>query len=86
MLHKLVTAPLKLVKTVGEKVQEEVDKELYDLPTIQKKLAQVQMSYELGEISKETYEQQEEALLERYEAAKQEELEQWDALTKQKDE
>lgn len=44
------------------------------------------MSYELGEISKETYEQQEEALLERYEAAKQEELEQWDALTKQKDE
>lgn len=41
MLHKLVTAPLKLVKTVGEKVQEEVDKELYDLPTIQKKLAQV---------------------------------------------
>ncbi|WP_164214960.1 gas vesicle protein GvpG [Virgibacillus sp. YIM 98842] len=86
MLHKLVTAPLKLVKTVGEKVQEEVDKERYDLPTIQKKLAQLQMSFELGEISQEEYEQKEEALLERYEAAKREELEQWEELTKQRNE
>jgi hypothetical protein len=86
MLDKLVTAPLKLVKTVGEKVQEEVDKEQYDLPTIQKKLAQVQMSYELGEISQDEYAQQEEELLERYETAKQQELDQWEELTKQRNE
>lgn len=86
MLHKLVTSPLKLVKTVGEKVQEEVDRELYDLPTIQKKLAQVQMSYELGDMSKEAYEQKEAELLARYETAKKQELEQWEVLTKQRDE
>ncbi|MFA1818891.1 gas vesicle protein GvpG [Virgibacillus oceani] len=86
MLHKLVTGPLKLVKTVGEKVQEEVDREMYDLPTIQKKLVQLQMSYELGEIPQEDYEQQEEELLARYEIAKRQELEQWEELVKQRKE
>ncbi|MUV37888.1 hypothetical protein JNUCC1_01694 [Lentibacillus sp. JNUCC-1] len=86
MLFKLFTAPMHLVKKVGEKVQEEADQELYDLNTIQRKLVELQTMYELGEVSEQAYEQQEAELMDRYEIAKQKELEQWEELTKQKDE
>lgn len=82
MIHKLVTAPFDLVIKVGEKIKEEADKELYDLPTIQKKLIQLQMMYELGEIPEEAYTEKEEELLLRYEIAKRREMEQWEELTK----
>jgi len=41
-IDALVTAPINLVVKIGEKVQEEADKQLYDLPTIQQKLIQLQ--------------------------------------------
>ncbi|MGM7701466.1 gas vesicle protein GvpG [Pseudalkalibacillus sp. Hm43] len=82
MLHKLVTAPMNAVVKVGEKVKEEVDKELYDLNTIQQKLIQLQMMYELEEIPEEVFKEKEEILLQRYEIAKLRELEQWEELTK----
>ncbi|SEB07366.1 Gas vesicle protein G [Thalassobacillus cyri] len=82
MIHKLFTSPLNLVVKVGEKVKEEVDKELYDLDTIQKKLVHLQMMYELDEISEEAYKVQEDDLLIRYEEAKRREMEQWNELTK----
>lgn len=82
MIHKLFTAPLQLVVKVGEKVQEEVHKELYDLQNIQQKLIQLQMMYELGEIAEDAYKQMEEELLLRYEIAKKLEMEQWEAMTK----
>ncbi|MCF6410787.1 gas vesicle protein GvpG [Pseudalkalibacillus salsuginis] len=85
MLHKIVTAPMNLVIKVGEKVKEEVDKELYDLPTIQQKLIQLQMMYELEEIPEDVYKMKEEELLNRYEIAKQKEIEQWEELTKKKE-
>lgn len=83
MLHKLVTAPMNLVIKIAEKVKEEADKELYDLPNIQQKLIQLQMMYELEEIPEELYKEKEEELLVRYEIAKQKEMEQWEKLTKQ---
>ena len=82
MIHKLFTSPINLIKKVGEHVKEEVDKEMYDLEHIQKKLIQLQMMYELEEISEELYEQQEEELLIRYEVAKKIEMEQWERMTK----
>ncbi|ARI79136.1 gas vesicle protein GvpG [Halobacillus mangrovi] len=82
MIHKLFTSPINLIVKVGEHVKEEVDKEMYDLEHIQKKLIQLQMMYELEEISEETYQSQEEVLLERYEVAKRMEMEQWEELTK----
>ncbi len=85
MIHKLFTAPFSLVIKVGQKVKEEADKELYDLSHIQQKLIQLQMMYELEEIPEEVYKKQEEELLIRYEIAKQRELEQWEELTKEKD-
>jgi hypothetical protein len=84
MLHKLVSAPINLVIKIGEKVKEEADKELYDLPTIQQKLIQLQMMYELGEIPEEAYKAKEEELLIRYEAAKRMEMEQWEQMIKKK--
>ncbi|SFF67080.1 Gas vesicle protein G [Halobacillus alkaliphilus] len=84
MIHKLFTSPIDLIVKVGEHVKEEVDKELYDLEHIQKKLVNLQMMYELDEISEEVYESQEEELLERYEIAKKMELEQWEEMTKRK--
>lgn len=85
MIHKLFTAPFSLVIKVGEKVKEEADKELYDLSRIQQKLVQLQMMYELEEISDDTYKKQEEDLLIRYEIAKQREMDEWEALTKEKE-
>ncbi|MCJ7989840.1 gas vesicle protein GvpG [Priestia megaterium] len=82
MLHKLVTAPINLVVKIGEKVQEEADKQLYDLPTIQQKLIQLQMMFELGEIPEEAFQEKEDELLMRYEIAKRREIEQWEELTK----
>ncbi|WP_100408005.1 gas vesicle protein GvpG [Bacillus solitudinis] len=84
MIHKLISAPINLVIKIGEKVKEEADKELYDLPTIQQKLIQLQMMYELGEIPEEAYKNKEEELLMRYEVAKRLEMEQWEQMTKKK--
>ncbi|MCI2255407.1 gas vesicle protein GvpG [Domibacillus sp. PGB-M46] len=84
MLHKLISAPINLVIKIGEKVKEEADKELYDLPTIQQKLIQLQMMYELGEIPEEAYKAKEEELIIRYEIAKRTEMEQWEHMTKKK--
>ncbi|GAA0377650.1 gas vesicle protein GvpG [Bacillus horti] len=87
MIFKLFSAPLQLVVKVGEKIQEEVDKELYDLSHIQQKLIQLQMMYELGEISEKAYKSMEEDLLIRYEIAKKLEMEQWEKrINKQKGE
>ncbi|ERN51593.1 gas vesicle protein GvpG [Alkalihalophilus marmarensis] len=85
MIHKLVTAPINLVIKIGEKVKEETDKELYDLPTIQQKLIQLQMMYELGEIPEEAYKAKEEELLTRYEVAKQLEIEQWEQMAQRRE-
>ncbi|MFD2627986.1 gas vesicle protein GvpG [Oceanobacillus kapialis] len=82
----LISGSIKTIIGIARKVQEEVDKELYDLPTIQQKLIQLQMMYELEEIPEEAYKAQEAELLARYEIAKMKEMEQWEALTTQKDE
>ena len=84
MIHKLVSAPINLVIKIGEKVKEEADKELYDLPTIQQKLIQLQMMYELEEIPEEVYKEKEEDLILRYEMAKRMEMQQWEEMTKKK--
>ena len=84
MLHKIVTSPINLVIKIAEKVKEEADKELYDLPTIQQKLIQLQMMYELGEMNEEAYKYKEEDLIIRYEIAKRRELEEWEQMTRKK--
>ena len=65
-------------------MKEEADKELYDLPTIQQKLIQLQMMFELGDIPEDVYKAKEEELIIRYETAKRLEMEQWEQLTERK--
>ncbi|WP_249870429.1 gas vesicle protein GvpG [Oceanobacillus saliphilus] len=84
MIQKIFTSPINLIVKIGEKVQEEVEKEFYDLEHIQKKLIHLQMMYELEEIDEESYKQSEAELLLRYELAKKREMEKIDELTKSK--
>ncbi|SER40503.1 gas vesicle protein GvpG [Salipaludibacillus aurantiacus] len=76
MIHKLFTWPLDTVRFVGEKVKEEVDKELYDVDHIQQKLVHLEMMFEMDEISEEAYENQYDELMARYRTAKEIEQEQ----------
>ncbi|PNZ44804.1 gas vesicle protein GvpG [Staphylococcus simulans] len=76
----IVYGSLKLLKKIAEQVKDEADKELYDLPTIEKKLIQLQMQEELGEIPEDEYKEKEEQLLARYETAKQKEIDEAEAM------
>lgn len=74
MFFKLFTLPIKAVMKVGEIVQEEVDKELYDLNSITDRLIELETLYDLGEIEEAAYLEREEELLRLYEKAKEREL------------
>lgn len=82
MIHKLLTGPIGALVKLGGKIQEEVDKEMYDLDTIQQKLVQLEMMAEMDEITEEEYAKQEEILLERYEVAKLREQRMFDDMKK----
>ncbi|MGM0836253.1 MAG: gas vesicle protein GvpG [Bacillota bacterium] len=82
MIHKLLTGPIGALVKLGEKIQEEVDKEMYDLDTIQQKLVQLEMMAEMDEITEEEHAAQEEVLLERYEIAKLREQRMFDDMKK----
>ena len=73
MIHKLFTIPIRTLIQIGEKIQEEVDKELYHIPTLQQQLIQLHMMYEMQEIDEELYQAKEEELLKRYKIAKERE-------------
>lgn len=73
MIHKLISFPIKSLIKLGEKIQEEVDQELYDLPYIQQQLVELHMMYEMEEIDEESYIEREQELLNRYKIAKERE-------------
>ncbi|MGG3564291.1 gas vesicle protein GvpG [Neobacillus rhizosphaerae] len=73
MIHKLFTLPIRSLIKLGEKIQEEVDQELYDLPFLQQQLVELHMMFELEEIDEESYLVQEQELLRRYKVAKERE-------------
>jgi hypothetical protein len=60
-----VTGPIKGVIWIAEKVTEQAEKELYDEDAVRGKLMELELRYDLGEISEEEYLAAEEALLER---------------------
>ncbi|WP_308634029.1 gas vesicle protein GvpG [Paenibacillus silvisoli] len=77
MIHKLFTFPFQAVIKLGEKIAEEVDRELFDLGLIQKQLLQLELQFEFEEITIEEYEGKEAELLRRYEIAKAREQAAW---------
>lgn len=68
-LTKLLTlpvmGPIKGVTWIAEKVAEQAEKELYDEGKVRGQLMELELRYDLGEISEEEYLAAEETLLER---------------------
>ena len=60
-----VMGPIKGVVWIAEKVNEQVEKELYDEDAVRGKLMELELRLDLGEISEEEYLEAEEVLLER---------------------
>ncbi len=60
-----VMGPIKGVVWIAEKVAEQADRELYDEEAVRGQLMELELRYDLGEISEEEYLEAEEALLER---------------------
>jgi len=75
MIFKALAFPLKSIILLSEKIKEEADRVLFDSKSIEQQLIRLQMMYELGEVSHDIYEQQEEELLLRYQVAKAKERE-----------
>jgi Gas vesicle protein G len=77
MFHKLVTWPIRSIIKLGEKIQEEVDEELYNIPHLQQQLVELHMMFEMEELDEESYLEQEQLLLNRYKVAKEREKNQF---------
>jgi hypothetical protein len=73
MIFKLFSLPIRSLIKLGEKIQEEVDQELYDLTLIQQQLIELHMMYDMEEIDEDAYIEREEELLSRYKIAKERE-------------
>jgi len=73
MIFKLFSLPIRTLIKIGEKIQEEADQELYNIPYIQQQLVELHTMYEMEEIDEETYIEREEELLNRYKIAKERE-------------
>jgi len=65
-----ILGPIRGVNWIAEKVLEQAEKELYDEETIRGQLTELELRYDLGEISEEEYLAAEGALLERLRVAR----------------
>lgn len=68
LIDSILLAPVKGVVWIGKKINEVVERELSDEGRIKEKLMELQVRYEMEEISKEDFEKQEKELLARLEA------------------
>lgn len=55
--------PISGIMWIGEQIQERVDSELDETENLSKQLLALQLAFDLGEVSEEDFEEQEEALL-----------------------
>jgi len=70
LIDDILLAPLKGVVWLGKKINEVVDKELFDEEGIKGKIMELQIQMEMEKISKEEYDKQEKELLSRLEAVR----------------
>jgi len=68
LIDDILLAPLKGVIWIGEKLDEIAEKEFSDEGRIKEKLMELQLKFEMDEISEEEYNRQEKELLERLNA------------------
>jgi len=72
LIDDIVLSPVKLVVWLGKKIDDIVQKELSDEGLIKEKLMQLQLRFEMDEISEEEYNRQEKELLARLETIRKE--------------
>jgi len=65
LIDSILLAPVKGVIWLGKKINEVVEKETSDQGVIKEKLMELQMQFELDEISEDEYNKKEKELLER---------------------
>jgi len=68
LIDDILLAPLKGLVWLGKKINDVIEKELYDEEGIKEKLMELQLRLELEEISEEEYNKQEKELLARLDA------------------
>jgi len=68
IIDDILLSPLKFTVWIGKKLGESAYQEMTDESKIHEELLQLQMRYEVGEISEEEYEKEEAMLMERLEA------------------
>lgn len=68
LIDDIILSPVKFVIWLGKKIDDIVEKEFSDEGLIKEKLMQLQLRFEMDEISEDEYNRQEKELLERLEA------------------
>jgi hypothetical protein len=63
MVLRLLFAPLTGLAWIAEQIQERADTELDDKENLHKRLLTLQLAFDMGDISEEDFEEQEEELL-----------------------
>lgn len=67
VLDDILLAPFNLVSWIGEKLRESAEAEITDESRVHEEILELQMRYEMDEITEEEYEKREARLMERLE-------------------
>ncbi|MEL7146720.1 MAG: gas vesicle protein GvpG [Bacteroidota bacterium] len=70
IIDDIIMAPIKGIYSLVRVIHDQMEEELYDPDKIQQELMQLQLQFEMDQIDEETYDAQEEALLERLSESK----------------
>jgi len=68
ILDDIILAPVKMLVWLGKKLEEAAEEEVNDESKWHERLLELQIKYELGDISEEEFEREEELIMERISA------------------
>jgi len=68
ILDDIMLAPVKMLVWLGKKIEETAEEEVNDESKWRERLLELQIKYELGEITEEEFEREEELIMERISA------------------
>ena len=69
LIDDILMSPVKFTLWLAEKIKEQADEETHDLGKIKQTLAELQEKYDSGQLAEKEFHRQEDAWLERFEAA-----------------
>lgn len=68
LIDDILLSPITLIKWIAEKIKEAAEEEMTDESKVQGEILELQMLYEIDEITEEEYQKKEAKLMERLEA------------------